>query len=470
MLLLLQVLALTACTVGPNYEPPVTTLPAAWAETLPATASVQAADLSRWWSIFQDEQLDALIDEALAANLDLRAATSRLREARALRKIAGADDTLQLDAVAGASRSQRSRNAFAGGGAAPPGTTANFFNLGFDAAWELDLFGGIERAEEAAEAEFQAREEDRRDVAVTLLAEVSREYLSLRGAQRRLALAQENLTAQEETRGIVKARRDAGMANDLDLLRAEAQVASTRAELPRLQVERGLAAQRLDVLLARQPGRTLSELSAVQPLPPAPPGVPIGLPSELLLRRPDLRRAERRLAVASAQLGVAMADRYPSFTLTGNLGLQSRQTGNLLERASRTWTLGADLVWPLLNAGRLDAEVEAQDARLEGERLAYEQAVLDALQDCHASLLAYGREQERFASLAQAADAQARALELGRELYRGGLIDFLDVLQAQQQHLEAQDALVQSERDLSGHLVALYKALGGGWEELNLGD
>jgi NodT family efflux transporter outer membrane factor (OMF) lipoprotein len=376
--------------------------------------------------------------------------------------VASSQGGLQLSFGGTALRTRRSDNAFL---EQPAGTRSNLFSLGFDASWELDVFGGIRRSVEAAEADLAAAQEDRRDVLVSLLGEVGRDWVEARGTLRRLVIARGALASQGDTANLTRARRDAGMASDLDVARAEALVSGTEATIPQLEAEFARATHALDVLLGRPPGAAQALLTGADNVPPPPPQVPVGLPSELLRRRPDVRRAERELAAAAARIGVAQAAEYPTFSLTGTAKLQSTETGTLFDAGSKTWSLGAGLDWPILQGGKLSAEVEAADARTEQALHAWEQTVLVALQESHDALVSYGREQERRASLAKAATSQRQAADLARQRHAAGLSDFLDVLDAERNELSAEDALAQSEVLLSSDAVALYKALGGGWTE-----
>lgn len=455
---------LAACAVGPDYAPPPSASPDAWAAELPPGAEVQAdeAVLAHWWTAFGDPELEALVAAAVAGNRDLAAAQARVREARALRAVAAAGNWPSLDLGVDATRTHRSANAFPAG---PVGTTSDLYGVGLDSTWELDLFGGVQRAVEAADADLAAAREDQRAVLVSLLGEVGLAWVDARAARRRLAIARDALAAQGETAELTRARRDAGLSNDLDVARAEALVAGTRASLPAFQEQLARAGHRLDVLTGGAPGATAALLGDVSRVPPPPARVPLGLPSDLLRRRPDLRRAERELAAATARVGVAQADRWPRFTLTGALGRASQESGSVFESTSGFWALGVGLDWPLFSGGRLAAEEQAADARSEQALRAWEQSVLVALQETHDALTGFGREQERRASLEQAAAAQREAAELARERHAAGLSDFLEVLDAERSLLSAEDELALSEQALAANVVRLYKALGGGWQE-----
>jgi NodT family efflux transporter outer membrane factor (OMF) lipoprotein len=340
----------------------------------------------------------------------------------------------------------------------------NFYRAGFDATWEIDVFGGTRRAVEAADAGLQASVENRRATFVTLLGEVARNYIEFRGFQRRLAVAEANLKAQRDTLELTRVRFQAGLASDLDVAQAEAQISSTAAQIPVLESSLKRAAYNLDVLLAQEPGVLADELGPERPIPSLPPDVLIGLPSELLRRRPDIRRAERELAAATAQVGVAVADLFPRFSLTGDVGLQSVSAADWFSGGSRFWAFGPTIRWPLFDAGRIRANIEIRNAQQEQAVYRYENTVLTALSEVEAALVNHSREQERYRFLADAVAANRRALAMANELYLSGLNSFLNVLDAQRSLYASENDLAQSEASMAANLVALYKALGGGWE------
>ncbi len=472
---LLLLLGLVGCAVGPNYQMPDMRVPARWSEAPSQGVTTQPLQVTQWWGTFNDPRLDSLIERAVGSNLDLRQAEARVREARALRGVAGADFWPTLDASGSYARSRRSENVAATQSGAVNGSAAvggvpsgklvqDLFQGGFDASWELDLFGGVRRSVEAADADLAASVEDLRDVLVTLLAEVARNYVEVRGFQRRISIAQENIRSQQETLALTQARFEAGLTSELDVVQAAAQLATTQAQVPTLETSLKQGIHRLGVLLGQDPGALLPELSREAPIPPTPPEVPVGLPADLLRRRPDVRRTERQLAAATARIGVAVADLFPKLSLTGSLGLQSDQLANLPLGSSRFWSLGPSLSWPVFDAGRIRANIQVQNTR-EAQRLAqYTQAVLTALEEVENALVAYSREQVRRHKLTEAVEANQRAVELANELYIRGLGDFLNVLEAQRSLFASQSGLVESEAMVSSNVVALYKALGGGWE------
>jgi multidrug efflux system outer membrane protein len=460
------------CMVGPTYRPPQVAVPAAWSEGPPTGAEARTAAIAQWWTTFKEPMLESLIARAVQSNLDLRTAAARVREARALRGVTAADLWPTIN-VSGSYTRQRSReSAFtlpsgAVSGAAGGGNlTQDLFQTGFDASWEIDLFGSVRRSIEAADADLAASQEALRDTLVSLLAEVARNYVEVRGVQRRLAIAQENITSQQETLTLTRARFTAGLTSELDVVQAASQLATTQSQVPTLETSLKQGLHRLGVLLGQEPGALLTELSRAAPIPTAPPDGPVGLPAELLRRRPDVRQAERQLAAATARIGVAEADLYPKLSLTGSLGLESVKLADLATGASRFWSIGPTLSWPIFDAGRIRANIAVQDARTEQQLTTYEQTVLTSLEEVENALVAYSREQVRHAQLAEAVEANRRAVELSNELYIRGLGDFLNVLDSQRALFASESDLAQSEATVSTNLVALYKALGGGWETI----
>jgi NodT family efflux transporter outer membrane factor (OMF) lipoprotein len=458
-------LGVAGCIVGPNYTTPSTPTPAAWPEPLEAGLVTEAPDLHEWWRRFDDQTLDSLVDRALAGSLDLREAAARVREARAVRGITAADQFPSIDASGSASYRRSSANTLGGPGG-PPGQRTDQYEIGFDATWELDLFGRVRRAVEAADADLDAAVESQRDARVVLVAEVARNYAEYRSAQARLAIARRNVRTQQDTLDLSNDRFRAGLSGELQVAQAVAQLEATRSQIPPLNASLKRAAFRLDILLGQPPGTLAPSLESAAPVPPTPADVPIGLPAELLRRRPDIRRAERALAAATARIGVAKADLYPRFTLSGSFGLESEDVGKLFREGSRTWSLGPLAVrWPVFDAGRVRSGIRVQEARQEQALLAYERTVLQAYEEVANALVAYARVRERRDSLARAAQADKRAVELANDLWTRGLTDFLNVLDTQRAQFQLEDQLAESDAQVTTSLIALYKALGGGWEE-----
>ena len=453
----------SACTVGPNYERPELAIPSAWKEAQQKGIDTQSAELSRWWTAFNDPLLNSLVERAVKSNLDLRIAEGRIREARAARGFTAADLWPTVDVSGTYSQSRTSKNTLSSPSQGGGNPERNLFETGFDAAWEIDIFGGARRKVEAADATLEASVEDRGDVSVTLLGDVAKSYIDLRGYQRRLVVARDNLKAQQETLDLTRVRFEAGLASDLDVAQAEARVNTTAAQIPALESSLKQAAYALDVLLGLQPAALWDELSKEMAIPRLPPEVLVGLPSDLLRRRPDIRRAERQLAAATAQIGAATADLFPKFSLTGAFGLQSVSASDWFTGGSRLWSIGPTIRWPIFDAGKIRANIEVRNAQQEQALHVYEKTVLTAFQDVETSLVNYSKEQVRYRSLINAVAATRRAVRTANELYLKGLIDFLNVLDAQRSLYSAENDLAQSEAAMASNMVSLYKALGGGW-------
>ena len=349
---------------------------------------------------------------------------------------------------------------------APDPTGGNVYQAGFDAAWELDVFGGTRRAVEAAKSDIAGAEYGRRAVLVSLLGEVARYYVEARGFQQRLVIARQNIQAQQAILSLTRSRYKGGLTSELDVQQASALLSTTKAQVPAFESSFAEAAHRLAVLLGQPPGALLAELSREAPIPKAPPPVPVGLPSELLRRRPDIQQAERQLAGANARIGMAVADLYPKFSLTGDVGLQSVSASDWFSPGSRFCSVGPTVQWRIFDAGRIRANIRVQNAREEQALAHYEQTVLASFEDVENALTAYAKEQIRRQSLAEAVQANQQGLQLAGELYRSGVEDFLHVLDSQRSLYESQDALVESERTVALDLIKLYKALGGGWESV----
>jgi multidrug efflux system outer membrane protein len=465
------VLLVGGCAVGPNYHKPDFPAPADWKEAQQKGVDARSAELARWWSTFNDPLLNSLVERAVRSNLDLRLAEARIREARASRVVTASGAWPTLNVSGSYTRNRASQN-----GVAVPGEGTvivpsgganldqNFYQSGFDANWEIDVFGRVRRSVEAADATVEATVEDRRDVLVTLLGEVARNYIDLRGFQRQLAVARDNLKTQQDTLELTQVRFQAGLASDLDVAQQEAQLNTTASQIPTLESSLKQAAYALDVLLALQPGALWGEVVKETEIPTLPPEVLVGLPSDLLRRRPDIRRAERQLAAATAQVGAAMADLFPRFSLTGIAGLQSVSASDWLSRGSRFWSIGPTISWPVFDAGRIRATIEIRNAQQEQALTQYEKSILSAFQDVETALVNYANEQVRYRSLTDAVVANRRAVTMANELYIRGLNDFLNVLDTQRSLYVTESALTQSQATMATNLVALYKALGGGWE------
>ncbi|MDD2902338.1 MAG: efflux transporter outer membrane subunit [Syntrophales bacterium] len=462
------------CAVGPDYRPPETKVPEKWdaqavvTKEQPSKTSTAPVTLVAWWNAFNDPSLSSLVEMAIRSNLDLRQAEARILQARASRGVAGAPLLPEVAATALYQKSQGSSEAAGGGAIATVGGVRELFQVGLDASWELDIFGGTRRSIEAATADLKAAVEDRRDVLITLVGDVGTNYFNLRGFQQQIVIARKNLEAQKKTARITHKRFEAGFVSRLDVANADAQVATTEAQIPLLESQARAAIYSLGVLLGRQPAFLAKDLAVISPIAATPPTIPVGLPSDLVRRRPDIRRAEARLHAATARIGVATADLFPKFNLTGSLGISAddlTKIGNV--SSSKFWSFSPSVTWPVFAGGRIRWNIKLQDA-LQAEALAaYEKTVLTALQDVETALVAYAKEQEHYRSLAAAVASNRQAVDLSMKLYLAGRTDFLNVLTAQRSLYVTEDALTQSTRTLATNLIALYKALGGGWEKAN---
>jgi len=457
--------------VGPNYQPPKASVPNSYHQQAGAGTNTDAA-VGNWWTTLNDAELTALIDRAIRANLDLKIASSRILEARAARRITRAD---LLPAIESRDTIQRVRGGLTSGlfnvnKSAQGGSSlltpfeSSVYQFGFDASWEIDFFGGRRRALEAATADVAAMAEARRDTMVSLLAEVARNYSELRGFQKRLDITNQNIKLQQDSLDLARVRADAGLGTQFDVERQSAQLDSTRALVPALQAAEIQTIHRLGVLLGEEPGALLNELAQAKPIPTVPPAVPVGLPGDLLKRRPDIREAEARVAAETARVGVARADLFPKFLLTGAAGRQATEPSGLTLGAGNFFSIGPAITLPIFTGGKIRGNIEAQKQRLDQALTAYQNTVLRSLEETENALVAYGHEKDRQARLVAAVNASRQATMLANELYTRGLSDFLSVLDAQRQQLAAEDDLAQSDTAVITNLVALYKALGGGWE------
>ncbi len=482
--LLLAASALAACTVGPNYHEPKLATPAAFAEAQTA-APASEADLSTWWKSLGDPELDTLIDRALAANLDLQTAASRVRQARRQVDAAAGAELPTLNATGAAVRLKRSGGSSssqaaggqATGGQAGAGAQAasgglqipsdlTFYSAGFDASWELDLFGKTRRTVEAARDSLDAAVWQARDGQVSLTAELAGDYVQLRGLQARIAIARDELARQSQIRGVAADRARFGFTTSLDVEQQNTQVAATAAALPQLEAQARALVYGMAVLLGEQPETLSAELERAAAPPASDPTLPaVGLPSDLLRRRPDVRMAERKLAAATAQVGVAVADLYPQVNLMALGSRGATSLGDLIPHGSNTAIGLAQITWPVFNAGRTRAQIDIAREDRQQAYLAYQKAVLAALADAETAIARYRADQDRLNSLTEGVAAAQRGETLARQQYGAGLSPFVNVLQTQGALLNARDQLTSGQAQARKDLASLYKALGGGWRE-----
>ena len=455
--------ALAGCAVGPNYVKPATPVAAKFTGTTEgaySTAEVQA----KFWTQFGDPTLDRLIDEALAANHDLRIALANLVEARAERHVAQFDLAPTVTASGGWTKQQFPADA------SPTGEsfTQRYYDAGFDAFWELDFFGRIRRNIEAQSAQVEGAEAGLRDAQVSVTAEVARTYFELRGEQARFAVAWRNVENQRATLELTQARFEAGRSTELDTARAQAQLSATLTTIGPLEAAIARSIHRLSVLTGQQPEALRTLLAPPRELPELPQITAIGDPAALLRRRPDVRVAERQLAASTALVGVAIADLFPKVTFNGNFSYAAITPGQLGTSASRGYTIAPGITWAAFDLGRVRAEVARSRARDDRALAAYEQSVLRALEETENALITHARTRDSLGDAAAAAAASQTAARIARTRYEGGLVDFLDVLDAERTQLADEDQLAQSRTDAATSLVAVYKALGGGWQDVPL--
>jgi NodT family efflux transporter outer membrane factor (OMF) lipoprotein len=466
---------LAGCTVGPNYSRPDIATPPAYGDAAQINAApASEAELSAWWTQFDDAELNALIARALANNLDLATAASRIRQSREQEIIAGAPGLPHVGANAAAVRLNSNPHeiplpaALSGGGPPPAISTPthlNLYSLSFDATWELDLFGGVRRGVEAARANTEAALWQRRDGEVSLTAEVASEYFTLRAAQTRIVLLNDELKSQRETFGLIQARNRVGFVTRLDVNQQQTEVESTAAQLPDVQAQQRAALHALGVLLGQPPEALEAELSPAAALPTPPAALPAGLPSDLLRRRPDIRTAERQLAAANANIGVAVADLYPKFNLLGAAALASTKLDTLFDASSASSVGVGYITWPIFQGGRIRANIASSRAQRVQAYLAYQKAVLTALKDVEDALARCNADRAKLVSLQHTLDAAQSSLTIAQAQYRVGLVTFLNVLNAEDAVFKARDQLVQTEGQSAQDQASLFKALGGGWSE-----
>ncbi|MEO8715825.1 MAG: efflux transporter outer membrane subunit [Acetobacteraceae bacterium] len=485
---------LGGCTVGPDFHAPRWASPGSWfsapgrhvsvVSSQPVAAPIDAA----WWAIFRDPELTRLENRVAASNLDVRAAFERVSQSRAALGVTGSAAYPAFNANGSYQREKPSdRGIFsalrpgstpgsvgtgangapgnAAGGVQTPADLPAFdiFQYGFDASWEPDIWGRVRRSVESGRASVEAAEWARRSALVSALAELARDYVTLRGTQEQLRIARDNVGAAEQALGLTRQRAQAGVSTDLDVANAAAQVRIVAAQIPSLEAQERALANALGLLLAQPPGALAAELDRPKPVPPVPPRVPVGVPSELLRRRPDIRQAEAQLHAATADVGVATADFYPSITLSASVGLQALQFANLFKFDARQYAAGPGITIPIFQGGRLRYTLQLREATQREAAIDFQRTLLTAWTEVDNALTAFADEQRRRGELAEAVVQDRRALGLARSRYEQGVADFLQVLDAERSLLNAEQQLASSTTSVSTDLVALYKALGGGW-------
>ncbi len=458
-------LSLTGCTVGPDYRPPATPLPSAWnaGEGLPA--STKAEQDRHWWDHFHDPVLTQLIDQAAAGNMDLTIAEARLSEARAGVALASAA-LLPSGSIRGGATREVNQMTLPGGNATPFAdllhTPYSFFQTGFDASWELDLFGGNRRAEESAEARRQSAEASRDDVRVSLLAEVARTYVAIRQYQAQGTLAEALVAADEKTVALTQQRFAVGQSPRLEVIQAEAALEQAQTALPALRTLLAQAEYSLDLLLGEPPGATHSLIALEAPIPGAETPV-LAAPAAVMTQRPDIRIAERQLAVATAQQGVAAARFFPNLSLKTFFGALSTSTSDLATGESKSWLVNGGVLWPILSYGSLVANQDAANAQQQAALASYQKTLLTALADVERALVAYTEQEKGVQTLVKEVAQSRHAQAVAQERYREGATSRLEVLESDRALYAAQDRLVKACAELARTVIAVYKSLGGGW-------
>jgi NodT family efflux transporter outer membrane factor (OMF) lipoprotein len=490
-LTLLACAAMTGCTVGPDFERPTSSTPDVFDRTQAGQApskAVESGFTPDWWTLFNDPMLNSLEKQLADANLDVAAASARLWQSRAEQRVAGAAELPTLDGAASYDRERGSETGIlsllgvtptqtqsqSASGAAPFGVAAlpgaqgspayNLYQAGFDASWEVDIWGRVRRSVEAAGALEQASYEDRSSVLLSARAELARDYIELRDTQSLLRIVGQNLEIARNTLNLTQVRAHEGVTTDLDVANASAQVASIESLVPTLESQQETSINAIGVLLAQEPGALRETLGDPHDVPELPQQVPIGFPSELVQRRPDIRKAEAELHAATASIGMAKADFYPRISLNGTAGFQSLQLSNLADWASGQFVVGPSVTMPIFEGGRLKGTLHLREAQQQEAAIVYKRTVLEAWREVDDALVVYDAEQRRRDHLTAVVSLNQRALGVAQQRYKAGAIDYLDVLNVQKQLLEAQSNLEQSKATAATNLITLCKVLGGGWE------
>jgi NodT family efflux transporter outer membrane factor (OMF) lipoprotein len=456
-------LLLTGCIVGPDYQKPEIATPKQWS----VASETQVKTLDKWWQNFNDPILNQLVVDAINANLDLKQTLDRIKDARSQRTETIASGLPSFSSKNNVNRrlnsSASSSSTSQAGSFGLSNQIINLLQLGIDAQWEVDFFGGVQRAIEVADATIDSEVEHRRDVLVTLLGEVARNYIELRGNQQLIVITEANLRSQQDTLNLLKVRQQAGLADMMEVAQAEGQLATLDAQLPTYETAVQQAIHALSLLLAKEPNALATRLNPVGNIPLVKTKVLPDLPSALLQRRPDIRYAERQLAAANAQIGIATSELYPKFNLAEFLGVQNTRITDFTP-LGKSWSMGTTLTMPLFNWGKLNANIKSKEAQYQQTLLGYQNTVLTAFKEVEDALVAYSKEQQKHQSLQQAVDANQQAVQLANERYEKGLTGFINVLESQQALYQTQSALVSSSAKTSADLVLLYKVLGGGWQ------
>jgi multidrug efflux system outer membrane protein len=460
LLLTSAVLCLAGCSVGPDYTPPAQSFLDRWFSGHAEKTSQEPVDTA-WWLTFKDPLLEKYIEQAAKNNKDLKIALANLRSARALRREQGGAFWPEIGGTAEASRSKSSD---AASSSVSAGQIRNSYDAQFDASWELDIFGGNRRSYEAAEARVGKSLAAYQDVMLSTLSEVARNYYEARSLQKRIVITQKHTQLLKESFEVINDRLEAGETSDFDLYRAQGEYQLTHALIPNLNAELKTIIYTLSVLLGLPPEALLSEMETVKPLPTPPDIVPVGLRSETLRRRPDIRVAERELSASVADIGAETAALFPQFFLTGDIGMQARLFSDIFSGGAGLWSIASMMQWSVFEGGALRARIDVQKEESLAALASYEKAVLEALRDAETSLMSYGQELETRRRLANGVESRRRSVALAKDLFNAGEQDYLAVVDAERQLIASEDDLIVSEARSVTKLIALYTALGGGWD------
>ncbi|MEM1330945.1 MAG: efflux transporter outer membrane subunit [Planctomycetota bacterium] len=465
---LMILIVATGCAVGPDYERPEMETDSNW--TADVEAPFNAADpesIQAWWETLDDPMLNGLVERAFQNNLDLATAVQVVRQAAALRGISAGERFPDLDGAGSYTRERQSQNGFP---ALREPAEFESFALGLEFAWELDVWGRVRRLVESADADLVATVEDMHDVRLIVAAEVASEYVALREAQVRLEVARKNLETQQQSLDLTQTRFENGAAPQLDVAQAETNLANTAAEVPLLEGDVRDAMLRLAVLVGESPSALIDDLAAVKPIPVPPSQISVGIPADVLRRRPDVRSAERTYAAEVARIGVELGDLYPRFALDGSFQFNSTNSGSLFDADSVSYGLGPSFSWNLFDGGRARGEVRAQEAVADIALIGYRSVVLNALEEVESSMYRHARELERSTSLERASSAARRSADLSRQLYLEGRSDFQNVLDSERELFSAEDNLLQSRAEVVSTFIVLQRSLGGGWAAAESGS
>lgn len=462
VLVIIGLSCLSGCVVGPDYIPVSKEMPSIWNQPLSEEMKSDPNLPPRWWEIFDDAELNQLVESAAANNRDIKAAFSRLEASRAMLDYTTGQYYPSVDAAGYYQRYRAGKDGVvqANDEFAP----INLHGAGFDFLWEIDLFGKIKRSVESSEASYQASIEDYRNVMVTLVAEVCRNYIDLRTTQMRLTYAMDNIKIQSDTLDLTKSRYESEIAGELDVRQAESILATTQAEIPLLRIRQAEAIHRLAVLLGETPQQLEQQLRNPKPLPIPSAKVAVGLPADMLRQRPDIRAAERRLAAQTALIGVATADLYPSLRLTGTFEIQSRQLSGVGNIHNQAYSFGPGLRWNLFDGNRIRNTIKIEEAATQELLAAWENTVLLAVEDVENAMVSYEQLQLQRQAMTRAVEATRRSIELVETQYKSGLTDFQNVLDTQRSLRTQQDFLAASEGAQLQSLIRIYKSFGGGWQ------